>query len=200
VLEPLRRVGFLEVGQQPADLTQFTDALGTHAHGDPLRGAEQVAQHRHVKTCGVLEQQGRAAPAQSAVADFSHLQNGGDGCLDALEFTALFQSLDEIAKIGILHLSFKPQAASCKQSEKCRSSNVWSEAVPTAACPAGQSDRHKLQAVSNCLQLAASGWGVSSWRASSTGRIRRWSWCPRSEEHTSELQSRENLVCRLLLE
>src|SRR5436309_13770917 len=30
----------------------------------------------------------------------------------------------------------------------------------------------------------------------------RWSPCPsrRSEEHTSELQSRENLVCRLLLE
>src|SRR5690606_39394691 len=25
------------------------------------------------------------------------------------------------------------------------------------------------------------------------------SWTPRSEEHTSELQSRENLVCRLLL-
>src|SRR5690606_41579549 len=25
-------------------------------------------------------------------------------------------------------------------------------------------------------------------------------WVPRSEEHTSELQSRENLVCRLLLE
>src|SRR5690606_41325713 len=25
-------------------------------------------------------------------------------------------------------------------------------------------------------------------------------WCTRSEEHTSELQSRENLVCRLLLE
>src|SRR5690606_40216083 len=24
--------------------------------------------------------------------------------------------------------------------------------------------------------------------------------CPRSEEHTSELQSRENLVCRLLVE
>src|SRR3712207_7156685 len=25
-------------------------------------------------------------------------------------------------------------------------------------------------------------------------------WCPRSEEHTSELQSRQYLVCRLLLE
>src|SRR6266511_3936054 len=30
---------------------------------------------------------------------------------------------------------------------------------------------------------------------------RWWAWTPeRSEEHTSELQSRENLVCRLLLE
>src|SRR5690606_41712471 len=28
----------------------------------------------------------------------------------------------------------------------------------------------------------------------------RMSFAPRSEEHTSELQSRENLVCRLLLE
>src|SRR5690606_42050903 len=28
----------------------------------------------------------------------------------------------------------------------------------------------------------------------------RRGWVPRSEEHTSELQSRENLVCRLLLE
>src|SRR6476661_10661558 len=33
--------------------------------------------------------------------------------------------------------------------------------------------------------------GTSAWR--------RWS-CPRSEEHTSELQSHLNLVCRLLLE
>src|SRR3712207_8610146 len=29
---------------------------------------------------------------------------------------------------------------------------------------------------------------------------RRWPTCPRSEEHTSELQSRQYLVCRLLLE
>src|SRR5436309_10037469 len=31
-------------------------------------------------------------------------------------------------------------------------------------------------------------------------RSARFSFVPRSEEHTSELQSRENLVCRLLLE
>src|SRR5699024_12845335 len=29
---------------------------------------------------------------------------------------------------------------------------------------------------------------------------RGWEFCPRSEEHTSELQSRFDLVCRLLLE
>src|SRR5690606_39375989 len=34
---------------------------------------------------------------------------------------------------------------------------------------------------------------ANGWRAAST-------WSLRSEEHTSELQSRENLVCRLLLE
>src|SRR5690606_40435528 len=32
------------------------------------------------------------------------------------------------------------------------------------------------------------------------GSLQLWPEDPRSEEHTSELQSRENLVCRLLLE
>src|SRR5690606_41135691 len=41
--------------------------------------------------------------------------------------------------------------------------------------------------------LRALTWPRSSWS--------RWATrCGRSEEHTSELQSRENLVCRLLLE
>src|SRR5690606_41939573 len=43
---------------------------------------------------------------------------------------------------------------------------------------------------------------TSSLRATTAGRS-IWTspaWTPRSEEHTSELQSRENLVCRLLLE
>src|SRR5690606_38832424 len=34
----------------------------------------------------------------------------------------------------------------------------------------------------------------------SSAKVGGWQWMPRSEEHTSELQSRENLVCRLLLE
>src|SRR5271165_7330473 len=37
-------------------------------------------------------------------------------------------------------------------------------------------------------------------RPSAPWRARRWPCSRRSEEHTSELQSRENLVCRLLLE
>src|SRR5690606_41673169 len=42
------------------------------------------------------------------------------------------------------------------------------------------------------------------WSPTRPGRSWRWTRCRgprrRSEEHTSELQSRENLVCRLLLE
>src|SRR2546422_3509662 len=43
----------------------------------------------------------------------------------------------------------------------------------------------------------SSSWAEASWLRSSTGRFWRES---RSEEHTSELQSRLHLVCRLLLE
>src|SRR5206468_9665103 len=52
--------------------------------------------------------------------------------------------------------------------------------------------------------LPISSIGLEAWR------VRRWNWpkkprrlhwtIPRSEEHTSELQSRSDLVCRLLLE
>src|SRR5204863_9780674 len=40
----------------------------------------------------------------------------------------------------------------------------------------------------------------SRWRGGSRSRSRRCRGCTRSEEHTSELQSRRDLVCRLLLE
>src|SRR5688572_30859881 len=40
----------------------------------------------------------------------------------------------------------------------------------------------------------------TSHRPASAGRSRPRSGSPRSEEHTSELQSQSNLVCRLLLE
>src|SRR5690625_7113978 len=37
-------------------------------------------------------------------------------------------------------------------------------------------------------------------RKATVGAGEAGGWCPRSEEHTSELQSRGHLVCRLLLE
>src|SRR5690606_41986645 len=47
-------------------------------------------------------------------------------------------------------------------------------------------------------------WEEGRWRAAATARrlplITTLAGARRSEEHTSELQSRENLVCRLLLE
>src|SRR5690606_42087892 len=50
-----------------------------------------------------------------------------------------------------------------------------------------------------CTRTAGSIRTSRTWRAAwPRPAISRW--LPRSEEHTSELQSRENLVCRLLLE
>src|SRR5690606_40367313 len=49
--------------------------------------------------------------------------------------------------------------------------------------------RHRLQVTRIVALQAAHERHASAWRS-----------CARSEEHTSELQSRENLVCRLLLE
>src|SRR5690606_39523608 len=46
----------------------------------------------------------------------------------------------------------------------------------------------------------SSGVSVIGWSRGAGGRRRAELAGPRSEEHTSELQSRENLVCRLLLE
>src|SRR5690606_41742749 len=54
--------------------------------------------------------------------------------------------------------------------------------TPAHAPPAGARRMHSIRLL---------------WR---TSRAVRRSSLPRSEEHTSELQSRENLVCRLLLE
>src|SRR5256885_13238907 len=42
--------------------------------------------------------------------------------------------------------------------------------------------------------------GPASWGPCPGAGRRRWTGCSRSEEHTSELQSPCNLVCRLLLE
>src|SRR5690349_22538883 len=42
--------------------------------------------------------------------------------------------------------------------------------------------------------------GLGGWRGTASPRCGRWACTARSEEHTSELQSRRDLVCRLLLE
>src|SRR5690606_41444839 len=52
-----------------------------------------------------------------------------------------------------------------------------------------------------CLRPTASGWRFSRTSCEATSSFMPTRTAPmRSEEHTSELQSRENLVCRLLLE
>src|SRR5690606_39514954 len=54
--------------------------------------------------------------------------------------------------------------------------------------------------VVRCMWICQSSCDIHSWPAGWHPRSGSRSPVARSEEHTSELQSRENLVCRLLLE
>src|SRR5687768_18271104 len=74
----------------------------------------------------------------------------------------------------------------------------------------GSTSRPKMACTQNCSLLAAKYWRrnvrsnasafVSPGRSALGGRRSRHAFHNRSEEHTSELQSRLHLVCRLLLE
>src|SRR5690606_41703151 len=82
-------------------------------------------------------------------------------------------------------LPISPSAAS--SSPTCRSSSRrWS--------PASRSGRSSTPASTRPPRRSSA--RASTTSASPPRGLRAW----RSEEHTSELQSRENLVCRLLLE
>src|SRR3712207_8349127 len=67
--------------------------------------------------------------------------------------------------------------ASCRQASEASSSPNDSAAARTASCPVAHPQRATIATTSDHRTPA-----------------------PRSEEHTSELQSRQYLVCRLLLE
>ncbi|MNQ76040.1 hypothetical protein D3C85_908580 [compost metagenome] len=103
LLEAAGRLRLLQVGEPGPHLAQGADVGLAHAHGDPIRGAEQVGQHRHGVAFGILEQQGRAARTQGAVADLGHLQIGVYLAADALELSGLFQLRDEITQVLVFH-------------------------------------------------------------------------------------------------
>src|SRR3712207_7407530 len=68
------------------------------------------------------------------------------------------------------------------------------------ALPISSTATTAVPSESGCPCPPRGGWREADRRG--TRRPRRDGWCPRrrSEEHTSELQSRQYLVCRLLLE
>src|SRR5690606_40804909 len=88
--------------------------------------------------------------------------------------------------------------------------------MPRAVSMASIDSRTTASYREACSRVRGTGWSVSVLGGSSgtmpgsdflrrsrkgrTRRASRWAASSRSEEHTSELQSRENLVCRLLLE
>ena len=57
---------------------------------------------------GILEQQGRAARAQGAVADFGHFETRVDFDRNAFQFAARFELRDEIAQIVVSHRQSSP--------------------------------------------------------------------------------------------
>src|SRR5690242_21208445 len=60
--------------------------------------------------------------------------------------------------------------------------------------------RSTLFPYTTLFRSRASSASAQRWSCPPTPRLRRWPRRARSEEHTSELQSHVNLVCRLLLE
>src|SRR5690606_39656180 len=70
--------------------------------------------------------------------------------------------------------------------------SMWASAWMSAALPWGLPSER-------CRTLAGGTSAGRDGRPGSAAAVDRIAWA-RSEEHTSELQSRENLVCRLLLE
>src|SRR5690554_7329701 len=85
---------------------------------------------------------------------------------------------------GVAVLWPKPSTSPCIRISNCRKSNQSREGITPAGCPWPSSNQ------TACLKTT-----------SSSSRI--FLVCrpiSRSEEHTSELQSRPHLVCRLLLE
>src|SRR3712207_7674888 len=64
----------------------------------------------------------------------------------------------------------------------------WPHHQPRTARPVRRTALHERLAARGACFGEAAGWERANWYA------------PRSEEHTSELQSRQYLVCRLLLE
>src|SRR3712207_9397029 len=73
------------------------------------------------------------------------------------------------------------------------------DALPISTSPPGTTPGRTPRSAPRRRSCSAARWSA----APRTGRCRStagWATCGRSEEHTSELQSRQYLVCRLLLE
>src|SRR5690606_41210891 len=86
-----------------------------------------------------------------------------------------------------------PRAPGCHRNTPCAAIPQRNPAGPPPAPARGRQSERREESQA-WLQGDPSGcW----WGASMTSPCMSWL---RSEEHTSELQSRENLVCRLLLE
>ena len=102
-LEALGRLRLLQRGKRLAEQAQFAQVRHTHGTRHAGSRPEQVAQHRHRVADGPLEEQGRTAGTQHAVAHRRHLQVRRQGLGDAPQFTRALQLGQKIAQVAVSH-------------------------------------------------------------------------------------------------
>src|SRR5690625_2035282 len=77
----------------------------------------------------------------------------------------------------------------------------WNSDVPLIIISARKEDEDKIEGLDiGADDYVAKPFSLAELKARVESQLRRWKRYQRSEEHTSELQSRGHLVCRLLLE
>ncbi|OIQ69768.1 hypothetical protein GALL_486280 [mine drainage metagenome] len=105
VLQSARRFGFLQSRQHFADPAQFTHVLRAHSQRHPLRGAEQIPQHRNVVARGVFEKHRRTAPPNQGIADHGHFQSRRNRLCAPTQEGLCFELGQEIAQIAVFHIT-----------------------------------------------------------------------------------------------
>src|SRR5690606_39847369 len=97
---------------------------------------------------------------------------------------------------GVIHvlLSFPTRRSSDLIGDRAATIDIVGE--PPLMSPPALEQRHRFLVEAFAIEHTLEHQGMPIERNDTTGKQPT----PRSEEHTSELQSRENIVCRLLLE
>ena len=104
IFQALWWLGLFQPGQQAADLSQLRHLGRPHAKCDATRCTEQIGQHRHLVSSGVLEPQGRSARPQHTIGQGCHLKLRRHRVSDAAQFTHTLQLSGKVTQVAVFHM------------------------------------------------------------------------------------------------